>query len=245
MMIIGFLMVMALGNPRANVAPGDEAFFRIEYPAAISAYEEELHSYPDDPALLWRLARVYVCAGEVTEGEEGEAYFRSAERYARRCISSDSASVEGHTWLAASLGYRALSAGLKDQVRLTNELYDEVRKAIALDPGNDAAYSILGSFYRALGNVGWLQRHVAAVLLGGIPDGGFAEGEAALKKAISLAPDVMRHQYELGVLYLDWDRNEEARAVLERAATLPIRVAIDRPRLAKIKQLLASLGNSQ
>ncbi|MEK7251027.1 MAG: hypothetical protein AAB209_11470, partial [Bacteroidota bacterium] len=73
----------------------------------------------------------------------------------------------------------------------------------------------------------------------------FEEGEAALKKAIALAPDVMRHHYELAVLYLDWDRKDDAKEVLEVAATLPVRVAIDRPRLARIKELLASLNNSQ
>ena len=66
-----------------------------------------------------------------------------------------------------------------------------------------------------------------------------------LKKAIDLAPDVMRHQYELGVLYLDMDRKEEARKVLQRAATLPIRVAIDRPRLKKIQEILTSVSQEK
>jgi hypothetical protein len=49
----------------------------------------------------------------------------------------------------------------------------------------------------------------------------------------------MRHHYELGVLYLDWGRVVEARQVLLHAAKLPIRVAIDRQRVEKIRQLLA------
>jgi len=244
-MICFVVFLIALLSSSANVSMGDEAFLRIDYPAAITAYEEQLQFYPNDPELLWRLARVYVCTGEVKENGEGEKFFRTAETYARRCTSVDSTKAEGHTWLAATLGYLALNAGMKEQVRLTNELHLEISKSLTLNPNDDAAYSVRGSFYRALGNVGWLQRQLASIFFGHLPKGGFEEGEAALKKAIALAPDVMRHHYELAVLYLDWDRKEEAKAALEFAATLPIRVAIDKPRLAKIKELLASLNNSQ
>jgi tetratricopeptide (TPR) repeat protein len=127
-------------------------------------------------------------------------------------------------------------------VRFTQQLLREVNTAIALNPNDDAAYSIKGSLFRAIGNVSWLQRSLASVLIGRIPSGGFADAEAALRKAIELAPDVMRHQYELGILYIDMDRKEDARKALEAAALLPVRVAIDRPRLAKIKELLQQLS---
>lgn len=240
-MIIAAWLLLASG---VNVATGDEAFYRIDYPVAIAAYESELRLTPDDPELLWRLSRAYVCMGEVLENGEEIQYFRKAEEYANRCLQLRPSHPQGRTWLAATLGYLALSAGMKEQIALTNRLYDEIQQLLALDPGNDAAYSILGSIYRALGNVGWVQRRLAAVLFGSLPDGGFEEGEIALKKAIELAPDVMRHHYELGVLYLDWGRKEEARHVLQAAELLPVRVAIDRPRLAKIKSLLTTLATN-
>ena len=49
----------------------------------------------------------------------------------------------------------------------------------------------------------------------------------------------MRHHYELGILYIDMGKKEEARRSLETAAALPVRTAIDRPRLQKIRELLA------
>ncbi len=245
MMTLFLLSLIFLNNPAPDTSIGDEDFFRIEYPAAIKAYEDQLQSVPNDADILWKLARVYVCSGEVKDPPESESFFKKAEAYARRCIACDSTKSEGHTWLAAALGYLALNASLKEQIRLTNELQHVLDKALALNPNNDAAYSILGSFYRALGNVSWLQRHLASLFMGRLPAGDFEDGEKAFKKAIFLAPDVMRHHYELGVLYLDWDRKEEARTALELAATLPIRVAIDRPRLEKIKELLAMINNSQ
>ncbi|MER3523589.1 MAG: hypothetical protein C4326_05845 [Ignavibacteria bacterium] len=243
MKIIGtFLTLLLIAGTRANLVPGDDAFLRMDYPTAIEAYEKELALDANDPEVLWRLARVYVCAGEVKSYDEAESDFRKAASYARACLRNDSTCSAGHTWLAAALGYLALEAPLHEKLRLTAEMSEEIDKAIAFDPHNDAAYSMRGSFYRALGNAGWLERKLAVLLFGSVFDGGYEEAEAALKKAIELAPGVMRHPYELGILYLDWGRKDEARAMLERAAQLPLRVAIDVPRREKIRMLLSQLA---
>jgi Flp pilus assembly protein TadD len=118
-------------------------------------------------------------------------------------------------------------------------LQHEAERAVELNPRDDAAWSILGSFYRAVGNVGWLERALASLFVGSVPRGGYSEAESALKKAIAIAPGIMRHHYELGILYIDMGRKEEARRALETGAALPVRTAIDRPRLQKIRELLA------
>ncbi len=223
-------------------ASGDQYFIKIEYPAAIEAYEAALTQDPGNAGVLWRLARVYVCMGEVLEEPADRApLLKRAEAYARRSVGIDSLTAEGHTWLAGALGYLALDADMRDQVRLSRELLDETTRALRINPGADGALSIRGSFYRALGNVGWFKRQLAGVFLGKIPDGGFPEAEAALLQAVALAPEIMRHHYELGVLYLDWGRPEDARRALKQAAALEIRTAIDRPRKEKALRLLAEL----
>jgi tetratricopeptide (TPR) repeat protein len=233
------LLLPGVGELPGLIRSGDEAFARIEYPAAIARYEEALADHPAESELLWRLARVDVCMSEVAEGEVRRKLLADAEKYARQCIAVDSARGEGHTWLAAALGYLALDAGTEKKLALSRELVREAGRATALNPEDDAAWSILGSFYRALGNVGWLERALASLFIGSVPGGGYAEAESALTKAIAIAPDIMRHHYELGILYIDMRRTEEARRALEKAAGLPVKTAIDRPRLQKIKELLA------
>jgi Flp pilus assembly protein TadD len=228
-------------DPPSKLLAGDDAFFRMDYVSAVEFYIAALNQHPDDPDVLWRLARVHVCMGEAIEGEKCTELCKKAESYALQCIQKDSTRAEGHTWRAAALGYVALDAGIGQQVKLSHELLREVNMALTLNPNDDAAYSIKGSFYRAMGNVSWFQRQLAAIFVGTVPNGGFGEAEASLKKAVALAPDVMRHQYELGILYIDMGRKQEARKVLEQAATLPIKVAIDRPRLKKIHELLSTL----
>ena len=229
-------------DPFALLAAGDAAFARIDYPTALASYRDALKADSRDAETLWRLARVSVCMGEVAEDSTREGLFTAAEEYARRCIASDSTNAAGHTWLAGALGYTAYFAGSSQQVRLVHEVIAEARTAIRLDPRNDAAYSILGSTYRALGNTGWIQRQLASIFIGAIPEGGFEEGEIALRQAIALAPEVMRHRYELGVLYLDWGKKGEALQLLKEAAGMPVRVAIDRPRRVKTLELIQELA---
>ena len=226
------------------ISAGDQAFLRIDYPAAISIYEMTLQSEPDNVELLWRLSRAYVCMGEVADERQQMKLFKVAEEYARRCIALDSAKAEAHTWLAGALGYEAWYSGVAEQVRISHELIAELDRALALNPDDDIAYSIRGSFYRALGHVGWLKRQIAALFLGGIPAGGFEEGETALLKAAAISPRTMRHLYELGILYLDMNRKDDAKRVLQHASTLPVQTAIDRPRIVKIRKLLEKLDTN-
>jgi tetratricopeptide (TPR) repeat protein len=104
------------------------------------------------------------------------------------------------------------------------------------------AYSILGSFYRALGNVSWLERTLADLFLGGLPEGGYEDSEAALHRAIRLAPDNMRHHFELGLLYMNWERPADAQRAFAQAAACPVLVARDRSRQTRAREWAQSLA---
>jgi tetratricopeptide (TPR) repeat protein len=232
----------AQSNGVLSVASGDVSFLQMQYSSAIHTYESLLAESPGDTALLWRLARAYVCVGEVEEdAPQRVAAMKKAEAYARTCIAADPRSWEGHTWLGAALGYLALDTGVQEQINLSRELLRETDLALSLNRQNDIAHSIRGSFFRALGNVGWLKRQMAKIFLGDIPEGGYVEAEKSLQEAVAIAPDIMRHEYELGVLFMDMGRTREACEAFQRASLLPVRVAIDRPRLAKIRVFLSEL----
>ncbi len=207
--------------------PGDADFVGLRYSQALHIYDSVAVACPADPHVLWRMSRVCICMGDVESDDKREDLYRRAESYARRCIAADSMIAEGHTWLGAALGSIAMFEGGKRKVHLCVEIKRELDRAILLNPGDDVAYSILGSFYRALGNISWIERQFANLFLGKLPEGGFEDGEKALKQAIGLAPNIMRHQYELGMLYKNWERFQEAKAAFKRAAQLPILLASD------------------
>jgi len=209
----------------------------MDYDEAMREYRAGLERGHGAP-VLWRISRLYVLLSEVSVEPETSTLLDSALAYARASIVVDSTDAGGYTWLAGALGYRALTAGMPERLLLSVQLLSTLDRALFLEPRSDVALSITGSFYRALGNVGWIQRQLGQLLFGDIPDGGYKEAEDALLRAVAIAPDVMRHRYELAVLYLDMGRDEEAKKELLRAASLPIRIASDRPRLLKIGELL-------
>lgn len=213
----------------------------MEYDTALARYEVALQSDSGRADILWRLARLYLCLGDITPDSSREAYYRKAEQFARLTIAADSTVAEGHTWLAASLGSMAMEGGAKRKVRLAREIKHELDAAIGLNTNDDVARSLLGSFYRALGNISWIERSLANIFLGGLPSGGFEDAERELLAAIRIAPNEFRHHYELGRLYADWDRPGEAVKAFTRAIDVGPRMAADRQRMVQARIRIAEL----
>jgi tetratricopeptide (TPR) repeat protein len=206
---------------------GDAEFERLEYARAEEAYDSARALTPDSAQYLWRLGRLYVCMGDMAEREKKEETYRKAVAYTERCIRADSSIAAGHTWKAAALGNIAMFEGSKGKVRLCNEIKHELDRALTLDSLDDVAYSIMGSFYLALGKVSWIERQLASVFLGSLPDGGFEESEAALRRAIAIAPAMVRHRFELALVLKEEGRTKEAIEAFRMASELPTTVASD------------------
>jgi tetratricopeptide (TPR) repeat protein len=200
-LILAFLLAIPHPATSHTFVSGDFEFSHQDYPAAIAAYESDLKTSPDSADILWRLARVQICLGDVAERDESEQYYRKAEELARTALRIDSTRSEAHTWLAVALGSVAMFEGSKTKVKLCYEIKHHLDVAIALNPDDDVAYSILGSFYTALGNISWFERQLANIFIGKLPEGGYEEAEKAFKTAIALAPDLVRHHFALGLLY--------------------------------------------
>jgi tetratricopeptide (TPR) repeat protein len=239
-------LFLALAPPPNNPStfPGDREFARRDYPAAIAAYESALKSSTDSAEVYWRLARVQICLGDIAEEDQTEQFYRKGEEFARASLRLDSTKAEPHTWLAVALGSVAMFEGSKTKVQLCIEIKHQLDIALAINPNDDVAYSILGSFYAALGNVSWLERQLANIFLGHLPDGGYEQAEQAFKHAIALAPMVIRHHYALGTLYRTLDRPDEARMEFERASGLPILLARDIHDQRAAKELVKEMAAS-
>ncbi len=222
------LTVMLLLFPgNTSYTRGDDLFSDMQYQQAIGVYEEALGG-ADSAKVFWRLARASICLADVSPEQDRSSLYKAAESYARRSIRADSLNDQGDVWLAAALGNIAMSEGASTKVHLCREIKECLDTALQLNPNDDVALSILGSFYRALGNVSWFERRLAGVFLGGLPSGGYEDAEHAFLRAIQIAPDRIRNHDELGLLYLDMKRPKEALAEFQKVLTLPIAVASDR-----------------
>ncbi|MBP1648800.1 MAG: hypothetical protein H6Q30_2245 [Bacteroidetes bacterium] len=240
------LLVLQLLILPVSLAPavenGDREFSGIRYAAAETFYHAALASGSDSSEALWRLARLYVCMADVSTGDRKLGLYRQAESFADRCLMADSMSSEGHTWRAAALGNIAMFEGSKMKVKLCHAIKKELDESIRLNPDDDIAWSILGSFYMALGSVSWLERRLAAIFLGSLPDGGYEDAELALLKAVDLSPQIIRHHAELGDLYMRQNRNREALIEFRQVMSLPVRLANDERAQSDAARLIQELN---
>ena len=222
----------------------DESFHQIDYELADSLYLQALALDSTNAELHWRLSRLYVCIGDGINPEykdQRAPFYDAAIRYAKKSIELNDKNAKGYTWLAAALGVSADISSSKERIKKANEIKDALDNALALNPNEDIAYSILGSFYHAISNIGWLERFFANTFLGSVPDGSFEQSEAAYQKAISIDSTIIRHYYEFALLYMDWDKPEKALALLKTARDLPVKMKNDRRRKREIKEMIAEL----
>ncbi len=217
-----------------HIQEGDVYFVQMNYKEAIARYEKE----PGSAEAQWKIARANICIVDISQKEEKRAYIINAEKASRKSIAINYNLGEGHTWLAATLGNKAIFEGSKSKVLLCYEIKKELDIALKLNPNDDVAYSILGTYYRVLGNISWLEKQLADIFIGKIPPGGYPDSEAALKKAIALSPRTIRHWYEIGKLYDTWGKEDLARSFFKKGAQLPPQVESDRKRLKEMNDYL-------
>ncbi len=221
----------------------DRLFDSQQYDAARRILEGMLKEHPDDVEVLWRLSNHAINDGDAaTDEARQERYFRKAVSYAERAVKADNDNAFAHAFLAASYGSYAMYAGGEEKVKLANRIRDELDIALKLDPDNQVAHTIYGTWHREVADVSWIERQLANMFLGSMPDGSIEQSVMHLKKAVQVAPKVLRHRYELGLTYIAADRDREAAAAFRAALKCPDGWRIDPRRRERMRTWLRDNG---
>ena len=226
------------------VEVADEALWHMNYPKADSIYTSELRNNPGNADLNWKMARLQVSLGEAVPPGNTDTriqHYRKATEYARTSISLDSLNAKGHTWLAASLGMMADKIGTKEKLKRAKEIKRELDTALRLNPNDETALSILGSYYGEAAKVGWFKRMVGNAFLGEVPKGDFTLAEKAFRKAISIDSRIIRNYHELALICIDSGNKEEAITLMKTALEKPILFETDKIRIEQMRTLLKKL----
>jgi len=222
----------------------DEAVWQMNYSKADSIYSSELRNNPSNVDLYWKMARLQVSLGESFPKGKSDArmlHYRKAAEYARNGIALDSTNAKSHTWLAASLGMMADKIGTKEKLRRAQEIKRELDTALRLNPNDETALSMLGSYYREAANIGWFRRMVGNAFIGEVPKGNYTLAEKAFRKAISIDPGIIRNYHELALICIDSGNKEEAVTLMKTALDKPILIESDKRRIEEMRALLKKL----
>jgi tetratricopeptide (TPR) repeat protein len=227
------------------IEQADKAFWNMNYQKADSVYTSELRRNPENAELLWRLARLQISLGESVENgktDERLLHYRKAMEYAKTGITLDSTNGKGHSWYAASLGLMADKIGTKEKLTRASEIKRELDWALRLNPNDETALSILGSYYREAAKIGWFRRMMGNAFIGEVPKGNLDMAEKAFRKAITIDARVIRNYHELALILIERGNKEEAIGLMKIALDKPVIMASDKKRIEEMRSLLRRLS---
>jgi tetratricopeptide (TPR) repeat protein len=177
--------------------------------AASALLDELLKTAPQDYALRWRRARLDQVLGGVSSKEsEKLALFERAIESGKAAVKLKPGAVEGHYWLGTSYGCYGEVKGMLKALSSVDDIRDEMRTVIKIDPKYDdaGAYLVLGKIDFELPG-----------LLGGNSKRAIEEYE----KGLELAPKNALMKLYLSDSYLDAGRKDDAKKLLEELIALP------------------------
>jgi tetratricopeptide (TPR) repeat protein len=235
------VLLLAAAHPSASpaqsvadhVAMGVAAIEAHDLRTGLAHFEAALTLDSTDYAANWRTAFALLDQGEQipdsVPSAERDSLFARAEVLAHRAVAADSLGPEGHFALAAAVGRASLTMGKKERIRRARVIRDEALRTLALDPGHDGAYHVLGRWNAEIMRLSGLSRFLAKSFLGAgiFGQASWEEAIANLQKAVELDPDRIYHRLELARIYADRKRYQEALDQLGRISSLPDRELLD------------------
>jgi len=172
---------------------------------------------PKNPDLLVRIARQYrYLMTDASDTKEKLRLGHIALDYSNRAAECGTKDSDAQLAPAITLGKMLPYLPTKEQVSASPKIKESVDKALAIDPRSDNAWHILGRWNRVLAEISGAKRFLAGVIYGELPKGSFEEAEHAMKKAIALNPNRLMHYIELGRIYAQMGRKDEAREMINK-----------------------------
>lgn len=204
------------------IRQGDVFYAKLQAAQALGYYLPAEKLDPNNVRLLVRIAREYRhLMSDAAKPAEKLRLGSTALGYAERAVALAPTDPEAHLALAISLGKLLPLQGSKQQVANSPRIKAETEKVIALDPGNDLAWHILGRWYLNLAEVGSVKRALAQIAYGKLPAATYADAERCFLKAIEINPKRLMHYIELGRTYSNMGREAEARKFITKGLSMP------------------------
>ncbi|HEY4282601.1 MAG TPA: tetratricopeptide repeat protein [Chthoniobacterales bacterium] len=206
----------------ALIEKGDQCDKRLQPKEALDDYLPACKLQPDNPSLLVRIARQYrhLMSDTSSKTEKLRLGYISLD-YATKAATLAPDNAEAQLSPAISYGKMLPFMGNKEQVNASPKIKTAVDRALKLDPNNDTAWHILGRWNRVLANVNLVKRVFAKTLYGDLPITTNEAAEKCLLKAIAINPNRCIHYIELGRIYAEMGRKDDARKNIEKGLAMP------------------------
>ena len=204
------------------IRKGDVFYDKLQPAEALKFYLPAEKLDPNNARLLVRIARQYRhLMSDAPKREDKVQLGSTAVTYAQRAVALAPNDPEAQLAVAISLGKVLPLQGTKEQFANSSLIKAAADKVIALDPGNDLAWQIVGRWYLNLADVGSVKRALAQIAYGRLPAAKYEDAERCFLKAIALNPNRLMHYIELGRTYAQMDRDADARKFITKGLAMP------------------------
>ena len=204
------------------IRKGDVHYDKLEATEALSFYLPAEKLDPNNVRLLVRMAREYRhLMSDARSLTEKIRLGTVAVKYSDRVVALAPNDPEAQLAVAISYGKLLQYQGNKEQFFNSRVIKTAADKVIALDPGNDLAWQILGRWKFNVAGIGGLKRVLAQTVYGKLPTATYEEAVSCFEKAIELNPKRLMHYVELGRTCAVMGNNAEARKFINKGLALP------------------------
>jgi tetratricopeptide (TPR) repeat protein len=143
-----------------------------------------------------------------------------AKSCAQQAVKDDPTNATAHAALAVCYAKSCIYADIKDELTYSRLFKAEAERAIALDPGQDVAYYLLGRWNYGLASVGLVSRAYVRVVYGGLPRATYEDAALNFQKAVELAPNRIINHAGLAMAYEAIGKKNLAMAEWEKCCAL-------------------------
>ncbi|MEY2605705.1 MAG: hypothetical protein QOH31_3521 [Verrucomicrobiota bacterium] len=197
---------------------GDGCYAKLQAANALRFYLPAEKLEPNNERLLVHISREYRhLMSDATKSEEKRKLGGIAVDYAKRAVALGPNDPDAQLAVAISYGKLQPLEGNWDKIEASRIIKEAADKAIKLDPHNDLGWHVLGRWHQGLADVSAAKRALAQVIYGEVlPESTYGEAAKCFQKAIELNPNRLMHYIELGRVYAQMGRTEEARRLITK-----------------------------
>lgn len=214
---------------------------------ALDVLEGVLRDEPGNAAAWLHVAHLHFRLGWLYgEREERRRRFFAADEASRKALALAPDDVAIRLMAVVTKGKIAGYLTLGEQVRLARELRQEVDAlAVLLGFNHVDLLHVQSWLHFKVGKTSAMERLVAKVLFGGLPEGLDIDTAINLmRRAMELRPQSPVYPYDLGIFYQRLGQPEQARPWFEKVLTMSATTAEDRVYQGWARQRLERLNGS-
>jgi tetratricopeptide (TPR) repeat protein len=224
------------------ISEGDLFYAKLQAGEALKYYLPAEKLDPSNVRLLVRISREYRhLMNDASNTADKVRLGGVAVNYANRAAALAPEDPEAQLAVAISYGKLQPFEGSRQRFEAVHIIKAATDKAIEFDPGNDLAWHVLGRWYKGLAEVDGIHRALAQAVFAGLPSATFEEAATCFEKAIQLNPNRLMHYIELGAVYAEMGRKDDARRQIGKGLSMQNTEKDDPETKREGQQVLATL----